>query len=45
VALPGRALDQAVAVISAIPVSQAQLATPCPGWDVRAPAYDRLAGR
>jgi uncharacterized protein (TIGR03086 family) len=35
-ALLGRALDQTAAVISAIPVSQAQLATPCPGWDVRA---------
>ena len=36
VALLGRALDQAAAVISAIPAAQGQLATPCPGWDVRA---------
>jgi uncharacterized protein (TIGR03086 family) len=30
-----RALDQTAAIIAAIPDSQAGLATPCPGWDVR----------
>jgi uncharacterized protein (TIGR03086 family) len=35
VALLGRAVDQTAAVISAIPASQAELATPCPDWDVR----------
>jgi len=34
VALLGRALEQTAAIIAAIPVSQAGLATPCPGWDV-----------
>jgi uncharacterized protein (TIGR03086 family) len=36
VALVSRALDQMGAVISAVPVSQYGLATPCPAWDVRA---------
>jgi uncharacterized protein (TIGR03086 family) len=33
--LVGRALDQTGAIIAAIPVGQAGLATPCPVWDVR----------
>jgi len=36
VTLLERALDQTAAIIAAIPPSQAGLATPCPGWDVRA---------
>jgi uncharacterized protein (TIGR03086 family) len=36
VGLLGRALDQAAAVIGAIETDQAEQATPCPDWDVRA---------
>src|ERR1700747_1239638 len=36
VALLERALDQAAGLISAIDAGQAELATPCAGWDVRA---------
>jgi len=36
VVLVGRALDQTAAIIAAILVGQAGLATPCPDWDVRA---------
>jgi uncharacterized protein (TIGR03086 family) len=35
-ALLERALDQTAAIIAAIPPGQANLPTPCPGWDVRA---------
>jgi uncharacterized protein (TIGR03086 family) len=35
-ALLERALDQTAAIITAIPPGQANLPTPCPGWDVRA---------
>jgi Mycothiol maleylpyruvate isomerase N-terminal domain len=31
-----RALEQTAAIIAVIPAGQACLATPCPGWDVRA---------
>lgn len=36
VGLLSRALDQAAAVISTIRPDQAEVATPCPDWDVRA---------
>jgi uncharacterized protein (TIGR03086 family) len=36
VTLVGRALDQTAAIISAIPVNQSRLTTPCPAWDVQA---------
>ena len=36
VGLLGRALDQTAAVIGAIRQDQAEQATPCPDWDVRA---------
>jgi uncharacterized protein (TIGR03086 family) len=36
VAMVSRALDQAAAVIEAIPAGQAGLATPCSDWDVQA---------
>src|ERR1700760_4668959 len=36
VALLERALDQTAALIAAIEPGQAELATPCAGWDVRA---------
>lgn len=36
VTLVERALDQTAAIIAAIPVGQAGLATPCADWDVRA---------
>jgi len=44
VALLERALDQTAGLIAAIEPSQAGLATPCAGWDVRA-LVSHLAGR
>jgi uncharacterized protein (TIGR03086 family) len=39
-----RALEQTAAIIAAIPAEQSGLATPCPGWDVRA-LVRHLAGQ
>jgi uncharacterized protein (TIGR03086 family) len=44
IALLERALDQTAGLIDAIDVSQAALATPCAGWDVRA-LVSHLAGQ
>jgi uncharacterized protein (TIGR03086 family) len=44
VALLERALDQTAGLVAAIEPSQAGLATPCAGWDVRA-LVSHLAGR
>ena len=44
VALLERALDQTAGLIAAIDASQAGLATPCAGWDVRT-LISHLAGR
>ena len=44
IALLERALDQTAGLIAAIDASQAALATPCAGWDVRA-LVSHLAGQ
>ena len=44
IALLDRALDQTAGLIAAIDASQAGLATPCAGWDVRA-LISHLAGQ